>query len=249
MATHDNSLGTMSDTFQVGKGGPNIKNNSGVIESRNDDDDAYVQMDVNQLITMSGGTASVPCVRLNGAAATGMYAPAANQIGYSISGNQNFRVEDGACIFGKPGAGSVPPVPTNMKAASWTSDSTSSNVAGVKWDFHAPGGTGNALPGYFSWKQSTPVGSGTTPHSSYTDSMVLDPTGSLSLQRSEDVQFYIGVAATKPTTLDGPAVVMPEVTAEPTAITATLGAIYWFDNELKCIQPDGTIGVLDFTAD
>lgn len=51
MAIRHSIVGTTSDTFQIGKGGSQVKNNSGVLEARNSGDTAYASIQVDSLIT------------------------------------------------------------------------------------------------------------------------------------------------------------------------------------------------------
>lgn len=201
-----------------------------------------------QLKLLSSGSETLPAFAIGNETDTGAYSPAANQIGFTVSGAGFMNMVRAGAVdtmfLGRGGSATILPNDVFIEGNGWTGTSTSTNMDGSDVNFRAGNGTGIGTPGIFNFLMFLNTGSGSALQTTSQVSMRLAHSGV-----SGDIQLYIGPPVSKPTSLVGAALIMQKLTTEPTGISTTAGAIYFNSagTALKVILPNGTVGTVTIT--
>lgn len=91
MATMFSARGTTNQLFRIQKSGPQLKNNSSILQIRNDSDSDYNALESASL-SVNLGSVSTPSLNFNGDTNTGIYSPAADTLAFVEGGNEIIRI-------------------------------------------------------------------------------------------------------------------------------------------------------------
>ena len=91
MTTMFAARGTTNQLFRIQKNGPQLKNNSSILQIRNNTDTNYNALEAD-LLAVNLGSVSAPSLTFIGDSNTGIYSPAADNLSFVKGGNEIVRI-------------------------------------------------------------------------------------------------------------------------------------------------------------
>jgi len=201
------------------------------------------------------GSESTPALAIGGETDTGWYMIAANRIALTVLARKAWDLTRSGTTdtvrIGEEGETTNNPHNWDVRVNGWTSASTLTNRIGVGLEWTTGPGTGTGTPGDFEWHTYNVGTTGTTVQS--TRRQIMKLTGERNdLQLGDtstsgrNCKIFIGTTISTFGSMDGPGLVLGDVTTEPTAGASGKGVLFVNGNDLKFMDATGAVSTVAF---